>query len=244
LPFFSCSACSSYTVVASFLDQLPKGLPVIRFSFILALVSAVPAYAIQENASTVPDAPRPTHEQPHRLTVGGKLRYFAGESFRPGVWAVAGVYTGIAMTHPPAGYPPEWRQGMAAFGRNYGDFMGSWAAVQGGKFVVAAATHEDPRYSRSSRTGLFPRSLHALKFVFIDHSDSGNNRLAISNFAGAFAGGFAGNAYLPDGYNDASHGYRRSALAFTGFLTSNLADEFHPEIVRIAHKLHIPFVGK
>src|SRR5262249_22169591 len=117
-------------------------------------------------------------------------------------------------------------------------------AVQGGRFVVAAATHEDPRYSRSSRTGLVPRSLHALGFVFIDHSDSGNNRLALCNFAGAFAGGFVGKAWLPDGYNDASHAYTRSPLAFSGFPTSNLADEFHPEIVRIAHKLHIPFVGK
>ncbi|HEY1263130.1 MAG TPA: hypothetical protein VGF06_06385 [Terriglobales bacterium] len=222
----------------------------IRYGLVVALVlSAVPACAQQQNTPeqkppTVTDGPQPKHEQPQRLTVGNKLRYFAHESFRPGVWAVAGVYTGIAMAHPPDGYPREWRQGMAAFGRNYGDFMGSWTAVQGGKFVMAAATHEDPRYSRSVRSGLFPRSAHALKFVFIDHSDSGNNRLALSNLAGAFAGGFVGNAYLPDGYNDASHAYTRSALAFSGFLTSNLADEFHPEIVRIAHKLHIPFVGK
>jgi hypothetical protein len=157
---------------------------------------------------------------------------------------VAGIYTGIEMAHPPTNYPPEWRQGVAGFARNYGDFMTSWTAVQGGKFVVAAATHEDPRYSPSTRTGLVPRSLHALKFVFIDHSDSGKDRLALSNFAGAAAGGFVGNAYLPDGYNDASHAYTRSALALSGYLTSNLAGEFHPEIVRIARKLHIPFVGK
>ncbi|HET9282900.1 MAG TPA: hypothetical protein VFR24_13160 [Candidatus Angelobacter sp.] len=217
----------------------------VRYGLILALViSAVAAYAQQQNTPAVTDGPQPKQGQPHRLTVGNKFRYFASESFRPGVWAVAGIYTGIEMAHPPTGYPPEWREGMAGFGRNYGDFMASWTAVQGGKFVMAAATHEDPRYSRSSRTGLVPRSLHALRFVFIDHSDSGNNQLALSNLAGAFAGGFVGNAYLPDGYNDASHAYTRSALALSGFLTSNLADEFHPEIVRIAHKLHIPFVGK
>ncbi|MGC2695323.1 MAG: hypothetical protein WA738_05975 [Candidatus Angelobacter sp.] len=189
-------------------------------------------------------APKPTPSLPEKLTVGGKFRYFANESFRPGVWAVAGVYTGIEMALPPKAYPPEWRQGVAGFARNYGDFMASWTAVQGGKFVVAAATHEDPRYVRSTRAGLLPRSLHALRFVFIDHSDSGKNRFALANFAGAAAGGFVGGAYLPDGYNDASHAYNRSALALSGFLTSNLADEFHPEIVRIAHKLHIPFMKK
>lgn len=224
----------------------------IRHVFVLVLVfggipsSAQPQQPQAQGQSTasLSDAPAPKHEQPLRPTVGAKARYFVHESFRPGVWAVAGVYTGISMAHPPDHYPPEWRQGMAAFGRNYGDFMGSWTAVQGGKFVVAAATHEDPRYSRSTRTGLVPRSVHAFTFVFIDHSDSGNKRLALSNFAGAASGGFVGNAYLPDGYNNASHAYTRSALALSGFLTSNLADEFHPEIVRIAHKLHIPFVGK
>jgi hypothetical protein len=206
---------------------------------------AQPQSAAQSQSSPpATSAPAPNNGVPPQLTVKGKLRYFARESFRPGVWAVAGIYTGIEMANPPKTYPPEWRQGVGGFARNYGDFMASWTAVQGGKFVVAAATHEDPRYSPSTRSGLVPRSMHALKFVFIDHSDSGKNRLAFSNFAGAAAGGFVGNAYLPDGYNDPSHAYTRSALALSGFLTSNLADEFHPEIVRIAHKLHIPFVGK
>jgi len=205
---------------------------------------SLPAQSLPKPAPSASNAPAPKSGVPAPLAVKGKLRYFALESFRPGVWAVAGIYTGIEMAHPPRTYPPEWRQGVGGFARNYGDFMASWTAVQGGKFVVAAATHEDPRYLPATRRGLVPRSLHALKFVFIDHSDSGRNRLAFSNFAGAAAGGFVGNAYLPDGYNDPSHAYTRSALALSGFLTSNLADEFHPEIVRVAHKLHIPFVGK
>ena len=34
---------------------------------------------------------------------------------------------------------------------------------------------------------------------------------------------------------------RRSALALTGFVTSNLADEFHPEIHKLARKFHLPY---
>ncbi|HEU4415238.1 MAG TPA: hypothetical protein VFT65_10690 [Candidatus Angelobacter sp.] len=196
------------------------------------------------NTASQQSSSSPQASPPEKLTVGGKLRYFANESFRPGVLAAAAVYTGIEMAFPPKAYPPEWRQGLAGFGRNYGDFMASWTAVQGGKFVVAAATHEDPRYIRSTRSGLLPRSLHALRFVFVDQSDSGRRRIALSNFAGAAAGGFVGSAYLPDGYNDASHAYSRSAIALSGFLTSNLADEFHPEIVKLAHKFHIPFIKK
>src|SRR6202030_873545 len=103
------------------------------------------------------------------LNVKGKLRYFAVESFRPGIYPVAAFYDGLTMANPPKAYPPEWRQG-------------------------------------------FP--------------------------------GFARNAYLPDPYANPSHGLSRSALALTGFITSNLADEFRPEIHKVARKLHVPFMSK
>ncbi|HEY2116828.1 MAG TPA: hypothetical protein VGJ51_17155 [Candidatus Angelobacter sp.] len=175
------------------------------------------------------------------LNVKGKLRYFAVETFRPGIYPVAAFYVGLTMANPPKAYPPEWRQGLPGFARNYGDFMASWAAVQGGKFVAASLLHEDPRYFISTRKNFVARLANAVRYAVIDRSDSGRPRLAVANVAGAFAGGFVGNAYLPDPYANASHGFSRSALALTGFVTSNLADEFHPEIHRFAKKLHLPF---
>jgi hypothetical protein len=189
-----------------------------------------------DNSSTVGD---PASSSP--LNVKGKLRYFAVETFRPGIYPVAAFYDGITMANPPKAYPPEWRQGFPAFARNYGDFMGSWAAVQGGKFVAASVLHEDPRYFTSTNKNFFARVFNTVRYVVIDRSDSGRPRLAVANLAGAFAGGFVGNAYLPDPYANASHGFRRSAFALTGFATSNLADEFHPEIHKVAKKLHLPF---
>jgi hypothetical protein len=175
--------------------------------------------------------------------VGGKFHYFAVETFRPGIYPVAAFYTGLTMAHPPDAYPREWRQGMAAFGRNYGDFMGSWAAVQGGKFTVAAITHEDPRYFPSHSKNFFVRCFHAAKFAVIDRGDNGNPRLALANISGAFSGGFVGNGYLPDPYANTSHALTRSALALSGFATSNLADEFRPEIHKVLKKLHLPQLG-
>src|SRR6478672_7920639 len=192
-----------------------------------------------DQSSTVgnPDAPVP-------LKVKGKVRYFAIESLRPGIYPVAAFYDGLTMANPPKAYPREWRQGFAGFARNYGDFMASWSSVQGGKFVVASLLHEDPRYFTSHNGKFFARALNAVRYVVIDRSDAGRPRLALSNMAGAFAGGFVGNAYLPDPYANASHGLSRSALALTGFITSNLADEFRPEIHRVAQKLHLPFSGR
>jgi hypothetical protein len=178
------------------------------------------------------------------LNVKGKFHYFAVESFRPGIYPVAALYTGYTMANPPSAYPPEWRQGFSAFARNYGDFMASWVSVQGGKFVVASLVHEDPRYFPSSSKNFFKRSFNAVRYVVIDRSDDGHPRLALANIAGAFAGGFVGNAYLPGPYANESHGLSRSALALSGFATSNLADEFWPEVVKVAKKLHVPYLGK
>jgi hypothetical protein len=175
------------------------------------------------------------------LNVKGKLRYFAIESFRPGIYPVAAFYDGLTMANPPKAYPPEWRQGFPGFARNYGDFMASWASVQGGKFIAASMLHEDPRYFTSTNKSLFARTFNAARYAVIDRSDSGRPRLALANVAGALAGGFVGNAYLPDPYANSSHGLSRSALALTGFVTSNLADEFHPEIHKLVKKLHLLF---
>ena len=192
--------------------------------------------ASADQSSTVGD---PATSGP--LNVKGKLRYFAVESFRPGIYPVAAFYDGLTMANPPKAYPPEWRQGFPAFARNYGDFMVSWTSLQGGKFVAASILHEDPRYFISTNKNFFARVANAVRYAVIDRSDSGHPRLAVANLSGALAGGFVGNAYLPDPYANASRGFRRSAIGLTGFVTSNLADEFHPEIHRLARKFHLPF---
>ena len=195
-----------------------------------------PAPTTADQSSTVGD---PAISGP--LDVKGKLRYFAIESFRPGIYPVAAFYDGLTMASPPKAYPREWRQGFPGFARNYGDFMASWASVQGGKFIAASMLHEDPRYFTSVNKNFFARVFNAARYAVIDRSDSGRPRPALSNVAGALAGGFVGNGYLPDPYANASHGLSRSALALTGFVTSNLADEFRPEIHRLVKKLHLPF---
>jgi hypothetical protein len=189
-------------------------------------------------SSTVGD---PTSSAP--LNVGGKFRYFAVESFRPGIYPVAAFYDGLTMANPPKAYPREWRQGLPAFGRNYGDFMSSWVSVQGGKFVAASLMHEDPRYFSSTSKNFFARCFNAARYTVIDRGDNGHARLAVANISGAFAGGFVGNAYLPDPYANTSHALSRSALALSGFATSNLADEFRPEIHMVLKKLHLPSFG-
>lgn len=148
---------------------------------------------------------------------------------------------GIAMARPNKYYPREWKDGAAAFGRHYGSSLGTKVAAQTARFAVGAALHEDYRYRPATVTGFLPRTGHAIGYAFVDRGDSGHRRLALANFAEAGAGGFAGNLWLPDGFNDAQHGATRTGARFGGIVGSYIGREFSPEIEAFVKKLHLPF---
>jgi hypothetical protein len=145
------------------------------------------------------------------------------------------------MLNPPSAYPREWRQGIGAFGRLYGSRLATRTSEQNARFLTAAILQEDFRYRPSTSKNTLVRSLHAVAFTFVDKSDSGQNRIAFSNFAAAAAGGFTPNLYMPAGYDTLSRAESRMALAFGGFAIRNVSREFAPEIFKLTQKLHVPF---
>jgi hypothetical protein len=146
----------------------------------------------------------------------------------------------LRMIDAPNAYPRAWKDGAGAFGRNYGDFLATQTTRETGRFVTAALLHEDFRYRPSRSKNALARGFHALAFTFVDKSDSGHDRIAVANFAGAGAAGFVGNLYLPAGFNNASHAETRVAIAFGTFAGQNLLREFAPDLAKITHKLHLP----
>lgn len=177
---------------------------------------------------------------PRSLTVGQKFAYFEKPVFGPREIVVTAAFTGISMAHPRPGYPPEWKDGAGAFGRNYGNGYARSAASSFARFSSDALFHEDPRYSPSTSDSFSGRFAHALEFTFIDKTDGGHSTPAFANFAGAVAAGFVGNAYLPAGWNDTTHAGQRSLEAFGGFAAQNVVQEFAPEIGRAFKRLHFP----
>jgi hypothetical protein len=147
---------------------------------------------------------------------------------------------GIRMANPPDRFPREWRQGGGAFGRNFGLYYTRSTAGFTTRYLASAVLHEDTRYHASPRSGFWPRTGHAIGWVFVDQSDSGKRRLAVSNFAGALASGHVGRPFLPDGFNDETHALQWSLIGLGGIATQNLYDEFKPEIRRALRKIHIP----
>ena len=164
-----------------------------------------------------------------------KVHYYLTETyFNPGSLTAPAFRAGLRMANPPGKgatqYPSEWRQGAEAFGRNYGDAVGERVSFQTARFATGVITREDPRYVPSSSRSVFARSIHAISFTFVDRSNSGHPMPAISNFVGAAAGGFVGNAYLPAGFNDVTHAGQRATLRFGFAAAGNLFREFAPQM--------------
>jgi hypothetical protein len=169
--------------------------------------------------------------------LSNKFSYYMTETyFNPGTLTAPAFRAGLRMANPPGKgatrYPLEWRQGAEAFGRNYGDAFAERVSFQTARFVTGVIVREDPRYVPSSSHNILARSIHALSFSFVDHSDSGHLMPALSNFVGAAAGGFVGNSYLPAGFNDVTHAGQRATIRFGTFAAGNLFREFAPQMPR------------
>jgi hypothetical protein len=183
------------------------------------------------NSSTFPQA------QPGApsLSLRDKVHNYLGETFlNPAVLTAPAFRAGLRMANPPThggySYPPDWRQGAEGFGRNYGDAFAERVTTHTARFLTGAITREDPRYFPSASHNFFARSFHAFAFTFVDRSDQGHPMPAISNLAGAAAGGAVGMAYLPPGFDTVSFAGRRAAIDFAALGGANLFREFAPQL--------------
>lgn len=192
--------------------------------------------------------PSTSNPNPPPLTRKQKLNYFKNEQVNPGLFIGPAFGAAFKMASPPGKgatyYPPAWRQGAAAYGRNYGDDLAASATANTGKAVAGLLLGEDPRYYRSGESNYLRRGADAVLFTLIDRSDAGKKRFAFSNFIGAAAGGYVGNAYLPPGFRSSAHADQRALTALAGFAGKNAFREFSPEIKQAAQKLHVPFIPK
>jgi hypothetical protein len=173
------------------------------------------------------------------LTAHDKFEIYIHKTYSPAavIYPLFGV--GIKMARPNKGYPKEWQDGMGAFGRNYGSAVAQRTAKTTAEFGTQVIFHEDPRYERSNSTNPMVRVSHAVGWTLFDKSDSGHRMLAVSTFTSAAAGSFVGMAYLPAGYNDASHAEQRMAGAIGGRAISNILTEFEPMWGPLARKIRI-----
>jgi hypothetical protein len=176
-----------------------------------------------------------------KQTIAEKFMDYATVTIGPRALVGPALSAAITMARPPGSYPHDWRDGGEAFGKNYGSILARNASFRTGRFLTSALLHEDFRYRPSTSKNPLARSFHAIAFTFVDRSDSGQSRIAVSNFVAAGAGGFVGQLYLPRPYNDLSRAESETARLFAGMAAQNLLREFAPDIRKVTRKLRVPF---
>jgi hypothetical protein len=153
------------------------------------------------------------------LSVPAKLEYHAKSAFGPMSIVGDAAYAGILQA---ADAPLEWKQGAEAYGKRLGTMV-AWSGIRNGlAFGLDATLHEDPRYYRSTDTGFWRRSGHALRGTMLTRTDSGGETLSVWRIGSAYGSAFLSNMWYPD---------RLQGSVTLGFdLALNLTKEFWPDI--------------
>jgi hypothetical protein len=176
------------------------------------------------------------HARPCSLDSGEKFHLFVENSFEPVNFLSAAWDAAWAQRDHD---DPSFHQGAAGFGKEYlaqltdniqGDFFNT--------FAYPAIFHQDPRYYRLGHGTMGRRLVHAVRHVFVAHSDSGGLMFNFSEWLGTASSKALSNVYHPG--NDRSVGSvaQRTGMSITTDMGFDILREFWPEI---AHKFHLPF---
>jgi hypothetical protein len=82
-----------------------------------------------------------------------KFMVFAITTVGPRALFVPAFPAAIRMANPPGNYPPAWRQGAQAFGRNDGDQLATASAFETGRMLAKQAPTGRPE-THNPRTSL------------------------------------------------------------------------------------------
>jgi hypothetical protein len=198
-----------------------------------------PVKPYQPASDQLPPNPDYATALPLDLSAGDKAVFFYRRLLNFGTALGPAAEAAAVMASPPKAYPLDWRQGAAAFGRNYGAVLGRVQTAEFSRFVGGVVLREDPRYYPSPNRNAVRRVIFALAFTLADHSDSGHTRPAFANLIGATAGGFVGDAYLPGNYTDLRHAGVRTGIQMASFAIRNMTDEFAPELTKLTNALKV-----
>jgi len=124
--------------------------------------------------------------------------------------------------------PKEWGGGAQAFGERFGNSMAQHVMRTTLEFGASAALHEDNRYFRSTDTGFWRRTKHAIASTFVAHNNAGGTHFAYSRFGSAAGASFISRIWQPRSTNSAGDGAVNFGTSIGVDVGLNLVREFLP----------------
>jgi hypothetical protein len=127
-------------------------------------------------------------------------------------------------------FPAEWGRTWSGFGKRFVARevqVGISNSIEAG---LGALWGEDPRYTRSHRQGIWPRTGHAAKLVFSAHRRDGRLAPAWARYTGTVGNNLIANSWLPPSAKTRGATTWRIGSAFLGRFGANLWYEFWPDV--------------
>lgn len=177
------------------------------------------------STATAPNAEKSAVEN-EPLTFKQRVAEYRQSTFQPMVLVFPAIAAGYNQMN---NYPSEWKQGGEGYGKRLLSATGGVMLDNTISFGVAALSHEDLRYVRSTypKKAIFRRAGYAIAHTFVSHVSTAQGEehtFAWSRVAGAYGSGFIANEWYP---------HRRSTLHNAVHLgTFNLATDLGLNILR------------
>ena len=159
------------------------------------------------------------------LTASERWKLYLTSTFGPGAIARAAAVGGMAQQ---SGTPKEWGGGAKAYGERVGNTFAGHVIRTTLETAAAAALHEDNRYVRSTDTGFWKRTRHAVSSVFIARNAAGAEHFAYSRFGGAVGSSFISRIWQPQSTNTSGDAAVNFGISIAADMGWNVVKEFGP----------------
>jgi hypothetical protein len=181
-------------------------------------------------------APQQKRVRPCSLTAKDKFKLFVDNSTEPVNFLGAGWDAAWAQhDHDDTSFG----QGTSGYVKRYNAaLLGNVSGEFFNSFFYPAVFHQDPRYYRLGRGPAYQRLAHAMRHVFVAHSDSGHLMFNFSEWMGTASSKALSNLYHPGNERGFGTTAQRAGLSITTDMAYDVLKEFWPEI---NHKCRLPF---
>jgi len=165
------------------------------------------------------------------LTSSERWHLYARETvLSPGLYFAS---LGSALGSQLDNKPPEWRQGVAGYGRRATSQLGLLAIDETLHEAGSAALGYDPRYLRCDCHGFWKRSGHAIAWTLLTKNAAGETRLDIPRIAGSYGSGMISTLWKPARLHPLTDGVRDGHQQLGFDFGIDLVKEFAPELKRV-----------
>jgi len=193
--------------------------------FILIFSLTISAAVAQDFTGTVSDNLEDPNANP--ITGSGRIMWTISNTIGPATLVGDLFSAGLGTAY---NQPHEYGTHWDGFGKRYGMAVASSATSNVMEAGLGSIWGEDPRYHRADGGSFGGRLGHVVKMTFLAQNRDGEIVPAYARYAGIVGSNFLSNTFRPDSEANTPHAVTRIGLGFVGRMTSNLVEEFWPDL--------------